>query len=357
MENTQVTEVSVIDSKLQQANITEQVIAKLKSDYLGLTIKGIDDKAGFNAVENARKECKKLRVLTEKICKQGREEAVKIQKDWIAKEKEVSAEISTVEDYLSKQSDAIKEEEKRILFEAAQLAKLPARVEKLLTIGVAVDDSELLKINDDQFNALFNEFHEKHLAFKAAELKAEQDRIEAKRKEEARIEAEKKAEEKRIADLKAAEEKARIEAEAKLKADMERKEREAKEAVERAEKAKAEAEAKAEAAAKKAEEEKRLALLKAEEDKKAAIAEMERKQKAKEEAEAKAKAEAEAKAEAAKQSAIEAELTKGDADKFTDIIIGLTALKTKHTFKSKKFQKKQSDVNTLIDKIIDYSTK
>lgn len=72
-------------------------------------------------------------------------------------------------------------------------------------------------------------------------------------------------------------------------------------------------------------------------------------------AELKAKQEAEAKAEAEKQAVIEAELSKGDADKFADLITSLTALKTKYTFKSKKYQKLYGSVNTLIDKIIDYS--
>lgn len=77
------TETSPIELALAKENVTAQVIAKLKADYSGLTIKGLDDKEGFEAVEKARKECKSIRVLATKICKAGREEAVKIQKDWI----------------------------------------------------------------------------------------------------------------------------------------------------------------------------------------------------------------------------------------------------------------------------------
>lgn len=160
-------ETSPIEQALAKENVTAQVIAKLKADYSGLKINGIDDKTGFKAVEDARKECKAIRVLAEKICKKGREEAVKIQKDWIAKEKEVVASIEEIELALKSESDRIKEEEKRILFEAAQQAKLPMRKEKLLSIGVQVPDAELLKIDDGEFLQLFNEFYEKHLEEKA----------------------------------------------------------------------------------------------------------------------------------------------------------------------------------------------
>lgn len=343
METTEVQEVSVIETALQKANVTEAVIAKLKADYMGLTISGLDDKIGFKNVEDARKECKGLRVLTEKICKAGREEAVKIQKDWIAKEKEVSAQISEVENYLEAQSDAIKEEEKRVLFEAAQMAKLPIRKEKLLTIDTEIEDSELLKINDEQFNALFNDLNEKRLAEKAELLRVEQEKLDKiKRDEEDRIAA-RRAEEKRLNDLEEAAAKAKAEAEQKAKAEIERKEREAAEAVQRAEAAKHEAERKAKEAASKAEADKQAALIKAEEDKKAAIAELERKQAEKEAAELKAKQEAE-----------EAELSKGDADKMADLVVSLTALKTKYSFKSAKYKKIQVSVNILIDKINEY---
>lgn len=344
MESTnQVTEVSVIETALAKENVTAQVIAKLKADYLGLTINGLDDKKGFEAVETARKECKNLRVLATKICKAGREEAIKIQKDWIEKEKEVVAEISQVEDYLEAQSSAIKEEEKRILFEAAQKGKLPIRKEKLMSIGIEVQDEELLKINDDQFNALFNEFYEKHLAEKEAKLKAEQEKIEAEKREQERIEQERLAEIKRLKDIEEAKEKARIDAENKAKAEIEQKEKERLAAIELANKQKLEAEQRAKETAERVEREKQEAIKKAEEEKQAALLKLKQEQEAKEAAELKAK-----------QDAIEAELAKGDKDKFNTIVSDLTELKTKYEFKSAKHKKLSSDVNGLIDKIIDY---
>lgn len=178
MENTEVEIVSPIETALAKENITNQVIAKLKEDYLGLKINGLDDKIGFKAVEDARKHCKALRVLAVKICKAGREEARNVAQQWVDKEKEVVNDIDVTESHLENESNKIKEEEKRILFEAAQKAKLPFRIEKLNTIGVSVSDEELLKINDDQFTALFNDLHTQVLAKQAEELRLEKQRIE-----------------------------------------------------------------------------------------------------------------------------------------------------------------------------------
>lgn len=47
------TETSPIETALAEQNITAQVIAKLKTDYSGLKINGIDDKEGFEGAHDA----------------------------------------------------------------------------------------------------------------------------------------------------------------------------------------------------------------------------------------------------------------------------------------------------------------
>lgn len=140
IENTEVKEVSVIETALVKANVTQQIISKLKTDYMSLKINGIEDKEGFKKMDAGRKEAKKLRCLAVNICEEGRENAVKVQRDWLAKQKEVVKDISEVEDYCEKECDKILEEEKRILFEAAQQAKLPFRKNKLMTIGTEIEE-------------------------------------------------------------------------------------------------------------------------------------------------------------------------------------------------------------------------
>ena len=288
-QNLESQEVSVIETALSKQNVTAQVIAKLKADYSGLTINGIDDKDGFNRVEMARKECKAVRVLASKICVAGREKAIKEQKDWIAKEKEVVAEISEIENYLEKESDRIKEEKERILFEAVQLQKLPARKDKLMTLGVSVEDSELLKIDDVKFDLLCWEFYVKHLEEKAEALRLEEEK---KRKElEEKAEAE-RIEAKKIAEAKAEDQ--RLENE-RLKAEAEAKELELQKEREDAEKREAELKAKADAELL---EQKRLAEIEAK--KQADIIAKQKEESDRLAAELKAKADAEAKALAEK---------------------------------------------------------
>lgn len=96
---------NVIETELVKANITDQVIAKMKEDYMPLKVNDVYDKVGFEAVNTARKEVKKFRVSVEKILKSVREPAVAFQKAVVAKEKEIVAKISEVEDYLTSQED------------------------------------------------------------------------------------------------------------------------------------------------------------------------------------------------------------------------------------------------------------
>jgi hypothetical protein len=324
MEN--LTQTNQIENALASENITAQVIAKLKKNYFDLKINGLSDKEGFKAVEIARKECKTIRVLASKICKKGREDAIQIQKDWINKEKEVVSQIEEIELRLEAESNKIKEEEKRILFEAAQREKLPVRKEKLLSIGVTIEDSELLKIDDAQFMQLFNEFYEKYLAEKAEVLRIEEE----KRRAEMELKLEKERAEKEKLLL---EEKQKAEAENKrLRAEAEAKEKQL--AIERA-KAEAELKAanekaakeKAEAEAKQKELEKQLAEKKAAEEK--ALKEAEEKK--------------------------QLELSLGDKPKFENLLLDLENIKTKYEFKANKYKLAQNSVNELIDKIIIYT--
>lgn len=99
------TDTKVIEVELVKANITDQVINKMRDDYMPLKVKDIYDKPGFEAVTTARKEVKKFRVTVEKILKEVRQPALDFQKSVVAKEKEVVAKISEIEDYLTSQED------------------------------------------------------------------------------------------------------------------------------------------------------------------------------------------------------------------------------------------------------------
>jgi hypothetical protein len=99
-QTTEVQELSlekVIQTKLVQNNVTDQVLTALKDRYSGLKLKELDDKESYLEIKAAVKDCAKVRNLAVKVCKEGREDAVRIQKLWVAKEKEVVARVAEVE--------------------------------------------------------------------------------------------------------------------------------------------------------------------------------------------------------------------------------------------------------------------
>jgi len=151
-----------------------------------------------------------------------------------------------------------------------------------------------------------------------------------------------------------------IEEQEKMKAEKERLEKELAE-----QKALAEAEAKraaAEAARIKAENDKKAAEEKARVDaeqekmRKEAQAKIdaERKERERLQAELKEKEEQAAKLKAEQEAAAEAELSKGDAEKFADFIIQLKHITTRYQFKSKSYQKLYVSAIELITKTVTY---
>lgn len=166
-----------IETSLVKENVTDKVISKLR-EYLTLTINGQEDKEGFLAVQEARKSAKRLRVLAENICKAGRAEANAISKAWIAKQNEVTSQISEVEDALQKmEDDYIAEKERKKALEAQRLAQQNIeRTQHMVSFGARIEDgnwvlgdvsyesvlvsqcdSDIYKGIYDQYKAVFDE--------------------------------------------------------------------------------------------------------------------------------------------------------------------------------------------------------
>ncbi len=212
--------------------------------------------------------------------------------------------------------------------------------------GADTEHIALGEMSEEIWENYFNGVKVSYEQKAAAELKAEEDRIaveQAKADERARIQ----------------EENERLQKEAEAKERAMKAEREAAEKKLAEEQAKAEAERKAlqEKAYKEAEEAQRLAEAqrqKVETERKAAeeVARKEAQAKAKIEAELQVVKDVKAAAEAKRQELIQAELSKGDKQKFQTILDDLAALKTKYQFESDKYKEKHFGVNDLIDKII-----
>lgn len=147
-----------IETKLVQSNVTGQVLAALKEKYGGMILKAIDDKESYLELKVAAKECAKVRTLTVKICKEGREEAVKTQKLWIAKEKEIvgivadvenplDAEIKRYDDNLERiKQEELNRQEEAYISRQATLTKMGATyVDGCFILGEASFEANLIK--------------------------------------------------------------------------------------------------------------------------------------------------------------------------------------------------------------------
>lgn len=86
-----------IENELQKSNVTDAVINAMKEKYGSLRLERIDDKNGYLEIKNARKEVRKIGILTETLCKKGRESAIREQRLWLDKQKEILDKINKVQ--------------------------------------------------------------------------------------------------------------------------------------------------------------------------------------------------------------------------------------------------------------------
>lgn len=240
--------VKVIETKLVQSNVTDAVLNALKEKYGGMKLKAIDDKESYLEIKAAARECGKVRTLAVKICKEGREEAVKTQKLWIAKEKEVVGRVAEVEDALDaeierfdKEVERLENEEKErqeaaYINRQALLTKMGATyADGSFVLGSASFEAALIKGSPEdvweetvlpKFQAEYEKIElvrieeekkkqeaeaelkrqQEELQRQQAELKAQQEEMQRQRDEAARIENEKRhqeqlAEQKRVSEL------------------------------------------------------------------------------------------------------------------------------------------------------------
>jgi hypothetical protein len=133
-----------INSTLVKKNVTDSLIKKYRDEYMGLTINGVEDKEGFEAVYSARQTAKNTRILVKNICTEGRATLQAKAKQWIAKQKELTAQIEEIEAHLQKQEDAYQAEKDRIKAErkAAEAKRLIDRTTLLTQIGVVFNGAE-----------------------------------------------------------------------------------------------------------------------------------------------------------------------------------------------------------------------
>lgn len=208
-------------------------LVKMADEYSALTIDGVDDKEGYEAVHKGRMELKKTRIEIQKTGKSLRSEAIAFQKAVLAKEKEFIEIIEPLEKSLEEKQNAIDDEKERI----KRISLLPARKERLERISLTMSDDEILSMDENQFNEYFNEQNAIYLEAKERRLQEEKDKLEKEKLEKERAEEISKE----------VKEEARLDYERKLQEQKEKFEREKREKEEEGKRAKEEDERKKEA--------------------------------------------------------------------------------------------------------------
>lgn len=157
-------------------------VLQLTEQTKWLTILGIDDEEWYEAVKKGRLSLRTIRVQIEKTGKTMRDEAIKFQKDIIAKERELTSIIIEEEDRLKNMEDDIKE----LKTKEERKKTLPIRIEELQKIWVELTDDEILAMDYDQFNSYINTKRQEILDKREADIKAKEEAIAKEEQEKVR---------------------------------------------------------------------------------------------------------------------------------------------------------------------------
>lgn len=226
--------------ELTRFSPTDAAIAELAKAYLPLTISGVDDAAGYEAVHQARMDVKGKRVEIEKTRKELKADAIAFGRKVDDAAKRLTTLLRPIESHLLQEEKAIDDEKDRIKnaarLKAEEAAKAEAAAEEAERKAAQEAEEAKLREEREKLDADRKAMEEEKARI-AADQKAAQDKIDAAGQA---IEVEQK----RLADIEAdrvhAEEMEKAKAEAAGKARVEKEERLAKAADAR--KAQAEAE-------------------------------------------------------------------------------------------------------------------
>lgn len=139
---------------LTSAQVTERELRRLET-YRGELLADVTDAKAAKALDAKRIEVKKARTTAARICKEQREDAVRIQKEWIAIEKGVAERLAPVETHLEAEAarhDAWKAEEAKKA-EAARLDKIRQRVEQTVAAGIPLNMADVETIDAEAWDA------------------------------------------------------------------------------------------------------------------------------------------------------------------------------------------------------------
>lgn len=198
-----------LTQSLARFMLPDTAIAKMREEFLPLTINGTEDKAGFKRVDAARKLVKGHRCDVEKTRKDLKAEALKFGQAVDSEAKRITALLEPIELHLETEQKRVTDELARIQREKEEAERAKAEEE-----ARKIREAEEAKIREA------HEAEEKRLAAEREKLAAERrEQEERDRVEREKIDAERREIEE--ARRKLADEQARVDAEKKRLADEE----------------------------------------------------------------------------------------------------------------------------------------
>jgi hypothetical protein len=150
--------VSEINTALVKQNVTDAVINSMAEKFGGMRLSSLDDKEGYLTIKEARKEVRSIGIIAEKICAKGREDAIRTQRLWIAKEKETLAKIAKVQDPLDAELKRYEEEQDRREKERIRLVEeaFILRQQVLSKMGVQYMNNMFMLSHDEHGSCEFS---------------------------------------------------------------------------------------------------------------------------------------------------------------------------------------------------------
>ena len=112
-----------IDKELTKFNVADAAISQMSTEYMPLEINGVEDIKGFKIVHTALMAVKKKRVAVEKTRKELKADSLKFGRAVDAEAKRITALLAPIEDHLSKEKQAVIDEQARIKAEEERIEK------------------------------------------------------------------------------------------------------------------------------------------------------------------------------------------------------------------------------------------
>ena len=177
-------------NEIVEYNVTDAAISEMQSRYMGLVVKGLDDRAGLAAVHEARMVVKGTRCKVENKRKELKADALIWGQKVDAEARRITNLLEPIESHLEAEEIKVTAEKARIKSEAEHKARERAQgfVDAFAGVGVSMPFMLAMEMSDGDFFAKFTiaeDEHKKEQARIAKEKCVEQERLAAEKKAQA----------------------------------------------------------------------------------------------------------------------------------------------------------------------------